>query len=692
MTQIPQVMLANRFDSMNPLYRATSATSRPAETDHPTKEAKRYDRVQRELQIKAQKETIEAIETRFDNLGTTINGSIQAGIKEGMSEVTKAFETLASILTKQSKENLERKDLNDQPHGRNQANDQPEENKEKQKPNQQKTKKSNENIIWEEVENGEKIFQMEGQQEIIEKNTTTEEDMFKIDNEEDDITMDQLKTMMKELNIKITNMEKSNTEKIENKNKEIEIMKNDIENLKRINLENKPELAKKTYAKVTEPKIALQIDQDGNLLENQDNKEHNQPIDIVNVKNTRKKLPPRPKLSESTNGIVSNNLEILNIETKKQLDEEKMKMKKPQNISKTQRDKKIEEMFQAAACRIGIAPFTKSNTYKVCQLMTEKGILKKSETLDTRLQRTSKSLIKTWTKKNLDMKDEDWDEIDVSEISQTNSDEANIIFIKCKTREGISKITSRAKNLPNTNQENDPRLVMYVDARAKKRYSAIQSIAKSIRTKSNNTIQTSVRNGKYDFLLRQKMKGDPTPWGLIPPVKIEQVIPDFEIGLYKNIYTVDEKDEVEEQEEEPMNEEDNEDISKELLRQYEEDKKRSHSPEVSENMNTPNPKRRMEILPGGSEDELENDCLGVHNLSQTSNLHSTLREECRSTNSHKKQNPANTVPETPEQNNMITRYNSESAKYYQKTSHQEEQTAKTIQARNNSEIGTHYGC
>ena len=77
---------------------------------------------------------------------------------------------------------------------------------------------------------------------------------------------------------------------------------------------------------------------------------------------------------------------------------------------------------------------------------------------------------------------------------------------------------------------------MYVDNRAKKRYNAYQNVAKSIRQKSSNRIQMTIRNGQYNFLLRQKEKGDQTPWNLIPPVVLEQRLPEIEIGLFNNIY------------------------------------------------------------------------------------------------------------------------------------------------------------
>ena len=133
---------------------------------------------------------------------------------------------------------------------------------------------------------------------------------------------------------------------------------------------------------------------------------------------------------------------------------------------------------------------------------------------------------------------------------------------------------------------------MFVDPRARKRYKAIQNVAKTIRIKSNGNTQTTVRTGKHDFLLRHKVRGDTTPWGQIPPVKLDQNLPDFEIGLYRDIY-ITEQDEDERQTEieddiQAQNEDDLE-ISNEVKRQYLEDQ--------NENENTKKEKPVQSVKP-----------------------------------------------------------------------------------------------
>ena len=184
--------------------------------------------------------------------------------------------------------------------------------------------------------------------------------------------------------------------------------------------------------------------------------------------------------------------------------------------------------------------------------------------------------------RNLKLTDEDWDDIHIREIRQTNSEEADIIFIERETREDAAKITVKAKNLVNNNKVDDPRLVMFVDKRATKRFNAIQNIARTNRQKSEGTKQTTIRNGRYDFLLRQKDKGDTTPWNLIPPLNLDQDLPDIEIGMFKNIYTPrndddlvgnnEEDDQVINDDIDDMDENETEDLSNEIRRQYIADK------------------------------------------------------------------------------------------------------------------------
>ena len=113
-------------------------------------------------------------------------------------------------------------------------------------------------------------------------------------------------------------------------------------------------------------KPTLQIDMEGNLNKTQVPNEQNQPIDCAKVKNPMKILPPRPTLSESTHLEAAKQLDKHNKETNRQIEDEKIKLKKQQNITGTEREKKIIELFNKQACKVGIAPITKKHVLAVC--------------------------------------------------------------------------------------------------------------------------------------------------------------------------------------------------------------------------------------------------------------------------------------------------------------------------------------
>ena len=513
---------------------------------------------------------------------------------------------------------------------------------------------------------------------------------------ENQSTIQDLKQVIIELKNKIKKIEKDTKGQIDENKKE-------IENLKK---KKEKETDKEIEVKERKPSPTVDIDEDGNpVADEQRTKEFLQPIDLAPVKNPWRKMPPRPKLSVSIQAEAKTNLEEHNNLVKEKIESNDLKIKKPKNITKKERTSAIQSIMKKQSSVIGVAPISKKQIYTVCESMTKSGILKRSEDLGKRLQRTVKSLVKAWAKKNLKMDDEAWDEIKIKEIFQTNSDDSNIVFINCETIEDASRISSQARHLPKTSQENAPRLVMYVDPRARKRFNAVHNVAKTIRMKSDNTVQTSIRNGRNDFLLRRKERGDQTPWGQLPPLDLDQNLPDFEVGMYKNIYVQQtEEEEAEEEEineEENMDEEDRENISNEIRRQYENDQmeeqmkaKRNHS---DENLTgTPNPKlkRKSSIQPLGSDIEADTESDGgpENTNSIKKYLHSTLKDQERPSSQGERDCPQS-IPETPTSpmNKFITRYHSEQPRMNSKSSHFEAINSKTSQNKPKFDIGQNHG-
>ena len=188
-------------------------------------------------------------------------------------------------------------------------------------------------------------------------------------------------------------------------------------------------------------------------------------------------------------------------------------------MTKNERDEKVTQMLSKSSCKIGIAPLTKKYTYAVCEHMTRKGILKRTEDLETRLQRTVKSLAKTWTKKYLRLTEKDWNEIKIIEMEQTNGEDSDIVFLTCATREDASRITANAKYLPNTNNKDDPRLVMYVDPRSKKKVQRNTKYCTYNQTKIRKIHPNYSKKWKTRLLTTTERKRGPDPLESSPPPK-----------------------------------------------------------------------------------------------------------------------------------------------------------------------------
>ena len=228
------------------------------------------------------------------------------------------------------------------------------------------------------------------------------------------------------------------------------------------------------------------------------------------------------------------------------------------------------------------------------------------------------------------MTEEDWKTIDIAEINMT--DNSDLIFVTFRSKDDVTRFTSKAKNLPQEQGEKTPRIAMYVDRRAAKRHKAYLKIAKTLRENSNEPIQTSLRTGKNDFLLRIRTKGSTQPWNEIPPLKINQIMPEFEIGNFNDIVNPSKNTPLENLEEEDEQEqiEGIQEIENEISRQNSYDS-------------------RMEKTNNDMEDITEDDKNNKRDRTKDNTNNETLRENKKSKpekNVNKEHNMSQTIPET----------------------------------------------
>ena len=201
-------------------------------------------------------------------------------------------------------------------------------------------------------------------------------------------------------------------------------------------------------------------------------------------------------------------------------------------VTKAEKTNRIIKLFKESSLIIGFSPITPTDIESTMDRMAKRGLFEKNENNFQRKARTIKSLVKSWAHKNLGIKNDEWDKINVVNIKQT-SETSSVIFLTCKTMDDITMITSKVHNLPKEYSDDQPRVVPWVPIQGKDRYRAILEIGKKMRETSATPIKTSVRNGRVDFLLRFQPKSQNKKWNQIPPVKITHKIPDFNVGIIK---------------------------------------------------------------------------------------------------------------------------------------------------------------
>ena len=226
---------------------------------------------------------------------------------------------------------------------------------------------------------------------------------------------------------------------------------------------------------------------DGNKDPQDINRLQDQPLDFTLVKPARRHRQERPEIPSHVNKEVSKQLKDFIREEKTK----SIKTKPQENLDKETKEQKIKYMLNNQSLVIGTAPISNDHL-EVEKKIISRGVLDPNQPKHERKQRTIKSVIKSWAYKNLKINDNEWDSIQIDEIFQTYTENADILFMRCKTPHDAMKLTSRAKNLPQ-----GPRLVMYIDKRAKACHRAFQQVAKTLREQGNkgNRIQTNLRTG-----------------------------------------------------------------------------------------------------------------------------------------------------------------------------------------------------
>ena len=103
----------------------------------------------------------------------------------------------------------------------------------------------------------------------------------------------------------------------------------------------------------------------------------------------------------------------------KQQQNSNQKTRPQKDMDQITRDETIKEMLNRPSLIIGAAPISQTHIENVMKKMVTRGVLSENQPREERLQRTIKSVLKGWAYTNLQITDNQWNSIQLEEISQT---------------------------------------------------------------------------------------------------------------------------------------------------------------------------------------------------------------------------------------------------------------------------------
>lgn len=243
----------------------------------------------------------------------------------------------------------------------------------------------------------------------------------------------------------------------------------------------------------------------------------------------KKHLAPMTPLSSST--ISSANKAILEKQAK---DEEEGKTRRTdknfiQEDDDERRGQLIEDAFTNNRRIIGFRPITLQSVEALVKQMETRGIFDDTHTRTYKRSKAMQTTVHNFMQRQLKMSDEDRRNIEISTIFFSTNLQPTTIYIECVTVEDSAMIYRHASNLPH-HTPNSPQLDYFTPPQFYRRRTQIETLAWKIRTNSGGTIQTNIRQGRRDFILRQREKGSLIPWSQITPNIIPDTIAPFDIG------------------------------------------------------------------------------------------------------------------------------------------------------------------
>ena len=89
--------------------------------------------------------------------------------------------------------------------------------------------------------------------------------------------------------------------------------------------------------------------------------------------------------------------------------------------------------MEKSACQIGIAPIKEDDLNRLRKDMEKRGIFQPKDTETIKRIKTLKLMVKMWMKRELALTEEEWTELSIIEIHNSNT-EGEIVYITFSTR------------------------------------------------------------------------------------------------------------------------------------------------------------------------------------------------------------------------------------------------------------------
>ena len=147
----------------------------------------------------------------------------------------------------------------------------------------------------------------------------------------------------------------------------------------------------------------------------------------------------------------------------------------------------------------------------------------------------TKTIVMKFFRDKLKMDDDTRENLEITKIFPSKNPEARIMYVECSSTDEISKITSLAKNIEFSNlKEEAASIATHIPKILYARYLSIEKLMYQLRMSSKGNIQTNVRLGKNDFIIRQKLKNDRRKWKDVTPLEIPPHIAKIDLDIIKN--------------------------------------------------------------------------------------------------------------------------------------------------------------